>query len=60
MRFLKKHINKLISTFESGLSIGSYLSQFLCNLYMSQLYHEISETCIVLENIVMVHLKELI
>lgn len=52
MRFLKKHIkndlllwliNKLISTFESGLSIGSYLSQFLCNLYMSQLYHEISE-----------------
>ena len=52
MRFLKKHIkndlllwliNKLISTFETGLSIGSYLSQFLCNLYMSQLYHEISE-----------------
>lgn len=52
MRFLKKHIkndlllwliNKLISTFEFGLSIGSYLSQFLCNLYMSQLYHEISE-----------------
>ena len=52
MRFLKKHIkndlllwliNKLISTFEFGLSIGSYLSQFLCNLFMSQLYHEISE-----------------
>lgn len=44
IKFLKKHvkndlllwlINKLISTFESGLSIGSYLSQFLCNLYMS-------------------------
>lgn len=52
MRFLEKHIkndsllwliNKLILTFESGLSIGSYLSQFLCNLFMSQLYHEISE-----------------
>lgn len=52
MRFLERHvkndlllwlINKLISTFQSGLSIGSYLSQFLCNLYMSQLYHEISE-----------------
>lgn len=52
MRFLNAHIkndlllwliNKLIATFESGLSIGSYLSQFLCNLYMSQLYHEISE-----------------
>ena len=52
MRFLRKYIkndtllwliDKLISSFESGLSIGSYLSQFLCNLYLSQLYHEISE-----------------
>lgn len=52
MNFLHKYvrndlllwlINELLSTFESGLSIGSYLSQFLCNLYMSQLYHEISE-----------------
>lgn len=52
MNFLNKYvkndlllwlINELLSTFESGLSIGSYLSQFLCNLYMSQLYHEISE-----------------
>ena len=36
-------VEKLISTFEEGLSIGSFLSQYLCNLYMSQLYHEISE-----------------
>lgn len=36
-------IHKLVQTFENGLSIGSYLSQYLCNLYMSQLYHEISE-----------------
>ena len=52
MKFLHKYvknetllwlINELLSTFDKGLSIGSYLSQFLCNLYMSQLYHEISE-----------------
>ena len=51
MGHLKKHIKNehllwlistLISTFETGLSIGSYLSQHLCNLYMSILYHEIS------------------
>lgn len=51
MQFLSKHIKnnmllwliqKLIETFdEGGLSIGSYLSQFLCNLYLSQLYHNI-------------------
>lgn len=52
MHFLEIHvknetllwiINELINTFKQGLSIGSYLSQFLCNLYMSQLYHQISE-----------------
>ena len=52
MEFLRKHvkndpllnlIDTLISSFESGLSIGSYLSQYLCNLYMSVLYHEIKE-----------------
>lgn len=52
MVFLNKHIKnnlliwlieRLINTFDKGLSIGSYLSQYLCNLYMSQLYHEISE-----------------
>lgn len=52
MRFMEKYIKNelllwliktLIDTFEEGLSIGSYLSQFLCNLYLSQLYHEISE-----------------
>lgn len=36
-------VHRLVSTFDTGLSIGSYLSQYLCNLYMSQLYHEISE-----------------
>lgn len=48
--FLEKHIKnemlmwlikELIKTFESGLSIGSYLSQYLCNLFMSQIYHYI-------------------
>lgn len=52
MGFLRKYIKNenllwlienLISTFRKGLSIGSYLSQFLCNLYLSQLYHYISE-----------------
>ena len=36
-------VEQLIRTFRQGLSIGSYLSQFLCNLYLSQLYHYISE-----------------
>lgn len=35
-------IETLINTFDKGLSIGSYLSQFLCNIYLSRLYHEIS------------------
>lgn len=52
MEFLEKHIKNekliwlirtLIDSFEKGLSIGSYLSQYLCNLYMSILYHEIKE-----------------
>ena len=33
----------MLGSFERGLSIGSYLSQYLCNLYMSILYHEIKE-----------------
>lgn len=51
MEFLKKHIKNdlllwlietLLKTFEDGgLSIGSYLSQFLCNLYLSQLFHSL-------------------
>ena len=36
-------VELLIGSFERGLSIGSYLSQYLCNLYMSILYHEIKE-----------------
>lgn len=52
MRFMEKHIKNekliwliraLIDSFEKGLSIGSYLSQYLCNLYMSVLYHYIME-----------------
>lgn len=50
MKFLRERIKNdrliwlietLVNTFQDGLSIGSYLSQFLCNLYLSQLYHEI-------------------
>ena len=36
-------VEKLLRTFEQGLSIGSYLSQHLCNLFMSILYHFLSE-----------------
>ena len=52
MNFLKRHVKNekllyliqtLIDSFEKGLSIGSYLSQYLCNLYMSILYHHIME-----------------
>lgn len=52
MKFLCGHVKNepllnlvglLIGSFERGLSIGSYLSQYLCNLYMSVLYHEIME-----------------
>lgn len=48
IQFLEKHIKndmlmwlikELLKSFEQGLSIGSYLSQFLCNLYLSQIYH---------------------
>ena len=46
--FLDRHIKNdrlmnlirtLVDSFERGLSIGTYLSQHLCNLYMSILYH---------------------
>ena len=56
MRFLRKKIknetllwliNELLKTFDDGLSIGSYLSQNLANLYLSQLYHFISEQCFI-------------
>ena len=32
-------IKELVNSFEQGLSIGSFLSQYLCNLYLSQIYH---------------------
>lgn len=40
---LLKLIEKLIMTFDTGLSIGSYLSQYLCNLFLSQVYHDVAE-----------------
>ena len=52
LAFLQHHIKNdrlirlicvLTDSFEQGLSIGSYLSQYLCNLYMSILYHYIME-----------------
>ena len=48
IQFLERHIKndilmwlirELINSFEQGLSIGSFLSQYLCNLYLSQIYH---------------------
>ena len=36
-------IESLISTFDEGLAVGSYMSQFLANLYMSIIYHKIEE-----------------
>lgn len=36
-------VRRLLGEMKNGLSIGSYLSQHLCNLYLSQLYHEIAE-----------------
>lgn len=35
--------NQLIDMFDTGLSIGSYLSQYLCNYYLSYAYHYASE-----------------
>lgn len=36
-------IDVLLKTFKLGLSIGSYLSQTLANLYLSDLYHKIEQ-----------------
>ncbi|MDQ0414244.1 reverse transcriptase domain-containing protein [Mesobacillus stamsii] len=35
--------SRLLTMFNSGLSIGSYLSQYLCNYYLSYAYHYASE-----------------
>lgn len=52
MEWLSKHIKNngllwlietLINTFDKGLSIGSFLSQHLANLYLSDVYHTITE-----------------
>ena len=34
-------VNEILKSFDKGLSIGSYLSQNLGNLYLSDLYHQI-------------------
>ena len=36
-------IEFLINQFDRGLSIGSYLSQYLCNYYLSYAYHYVAE-----------------
>ena len=50
MNWLKKRIKndmllwlieQLLYTFKNGLSLGSYLSQFLGNLYLSDIYHNV-------------------
>lgn len=52
MKWLGKHIKNgellwlietLINTFDKGLSIGSFLSQHLANLYLSDIYHTVTE-----------------
>ena len=40
---LMQLVETLLRTFEKGLSIGSFLSQHLCNLFMSILYHYLAE-----------------
>lgn len=42
-RLLLKLVFALIDSFEQGLSIGSYLSQYLANFYMSFAYHHATE-----------------
>lgn len=42
-RLLLKLVFALIDSFEVGLSIGSYLSQYLANFYMSFAYHHATE-----------------
>ena len=44
-KLLLKLTYALIESFEKGLSIGSYLSQYLANFYMSFAYHYAEELC---------------
>lgn len=55
MSWLRKHvkndpllslISKLINTSPEGLPIGSFLSQTLANIYLSELYHLAMEGCV--------------
>ena len=38
-------LDTLISSYKEGLCIGSYLSQYLANYYLSYAYHYVSEQC---------------
>lgn len=38
-------LETLMNTYKEGLCIGSYLSQYLANYYLSYLYHFITEQC---------------
>ena len=40
----------LIDSFDTGLSIGSHLSQWLCNYYLSYAYHYITEQLAITRN----------
>ena len=43
-------IFRLLSTYKSGLCIGSYLSQYLANYYLSYAYHHITEKSFSIRN----------
>lgn len=36
-------VNTILNTYTRGLSIGSYLSQYLANLFLSDVYHDLSQ-----------------
>lgn len=40
-------IGVILNTYENGLSIGSYLSQYLANLFLSDVYRELTENYII-------------
>lgn len=54
MRFLRKHVGSsdivyvcesILSTYGSGLNIGSYFSQYMANLVLSIAYHHVETLC---------------
>lgn len=42
---LLRLVDSLINTVQEGIAIGSYLSQTLANVYLSDLYHLVTERC---------------